>query len=206
MQRILLGQGSEQPTSRVQRYDILCQQAMKLSEGGSSSDGSYNVALRAIEEGLANCTAVNNSSKSFVDGGLSVSHGLLSFEDESQGRSLNKKNKEKNPSKKRKANTETEVMTVGQQDDLQLSDKYYRTFAKTDGFYGAQQSVSGMGQLNSIAPIHGSGYYGTPQSLHGLNVQGQMDFFQRQEGFSYDRMDEPSMRFAQLLDDRGRNV
>lgn len=228
----LLGQGSEQPTSRVQRYDILCQQAMKLSEEGSSSDGSYNVALRAIEEGLANCAAVNNSSKSFVDGGLSVSHGLLSFEDESQGRSLNKKNKEKNPSKKRKANTETEVMTVGHQDNLQLSDKYSRTFANTDGFYGAQQSVSGMlnlmtptpthdpssyyggsspaiqglGQLNSIAPIHGSGYYGTPQSLHGLNVQGQMDFFQRQEGFSYDRLDEPSTRSAQLLDDRGRNV
>ncbi|GAB2279753.1 Protein FAR-RED ELONGATED HYPOCOTYL 3 [Dionaea muscipula] len=187
--RQLLGQGSEQPTSRVQRYNDLCRRAMRLSEEGSSSDGSYNVALRAIQEGLANCATVNNSFKNVVDVGASASHGILSIEDESQERSLNKTNKKKSPAKKRKVNTEPEVMTVGHQENLQSMDKYSRTLPAPDGFYGPQQCVPGMlnlmaptrdtyyggsqpaiqglGQLNSIAPIHDS-YYGTPPSLHGL--------------------------------------
>ncbi|GAB4847807.1 Protein FAR-RED ELONGATED HYPOCOTYL 3 [Ancistrocladus abbreviatus] len=218
--RQLLGEGSEQMSSRVQRYNELCQRAIKLGEEGSLSEGSYNIALRAIEEAFSNCISVNNSYKSLVEVGTSATHGLLGIEDESQSRSLNKMNKKKNPTKKRKVNSEAEVMTIGPQDNLQQmvgivsstrDSRYFlsqvsassihgfrysqeklssRAVTTLDGYYGTQQSVQGMvqldlmaptrdnyygsqpaiqglGQLHSIAPAH-DGYYGTQQSIHGL--------------------------------------
>ncbi|GMH23950.1 hypothetical protein Nepgr_025793 [Nepenthes gracilis] len=216
--RHLGGESSEQMASRVQRYNDLCQRAMKLGEEGSLSEGSYVITVRAIEEAFSNCISVNNSPKIPVEVGASATLGVLGIEDESHSRSLTKMSKKKNPTKKRKVNTEPEAMTVGPQDNFQQMEKmssraittldggFYGTqqgvqgmvqlnlLAPRDNYYESQPTIQGLGQLSSIAPTH-AGYYGTHQSIHGL---GHMDFFQRQAAFSYGSIrDEPNVRPVQ---------
>jgi len=222
--RNLLGEESGLVQSRVQRYNELCQRAMKLSEEGSLSQESYSFAIHALDEAFGSCVNTNNSGKSLVEAGTSDTHGLLCIEEDNQSRSTGKTNKKKNPTKKRKVNSESEVMTVGAQDSLQQMDKlnsravtldnYYGTqqsmqgmvqlnlMAPTrDNYYGNQQAIQGLGQLNSIAPSHDGYYSAPPQSMHGL---GQMDFF-RTPGFTYIR-DDPNVRAAQLHDDTSRHA
>ncbi|PQQ08146.1 protein FAR-RED ELONGATED HYPOCOTYL 3 [Prunus yedoensis var. nudiflora] len=211
-------------TFRVQDFEknqdfIVTWNEMKTEE-------SYSVACRALEEAFGNCLSVNNSSKSLIEAGTSsVTHGLLCIEDDSQNRSMGKTNKKKNPTKKRKVNSEPDVMTVGAQDSLQQMDKLNPRAVNLDGYYGAQQSVQGMvqlnlmaptrdnyygnqqtiqglGQLNSIAPSH-DGYYSAQQSMHGL---GQMDFFRTAGGFTYGMRDDPNVRTAPLHDDASRHA
>ncbi|XP_021686198.1 protein FAR-RED ELONGATED HYPOCOTYL 3 isoform X1 [Hevea brasiliensis] len=223
--RHFLGEESEQVQSRVQRYNDLCQRALKLSEEGSLSQESYNIAFRALEEAFGNCISANNSSKTLAEAGTSATHGLLCIEEDNQSRSMNKTNKKKNPTKKRKVNSEQEVTTVGAEDSLQQMDKlrsravtldgYYgaqpsvpgmvqlNLMAPRDNFYGNQQTIQGLGQLNSIAPSH-DGYYNAQQSMHGM---GQMDFFRTPTGFSYGiRQDDPNVRTAQLHDNASRHA
>ncbi|KAJ6967449.1 far-red impaired responsive family protein [Populus alba x Populus x berolinensis] len=197
---------SEKVQSRVQRYNDLCQRALKLSEEASLSQESYNIAFRALGEVFGNCISINNSNKSLVEAGTSTTHGLLCIEDDNQNRSMTKTNKKKNQTKKRK-----EITTDGPQDSLQQMDKLSSRAVALEGYYGTQQGVPGMvqlnlmaptrdnyysnqqtiqglGQLNSIAPSH-DGYYGTQQSMHGL---GQMDFFRTPTGFAYSIRDDPN--------------
>ncbi|KAF5447925.1 hypothetical protein F2P56_033439 [Juglans regia] len=211
--------------SRVQRYNDLCQRAMKLSEEGSLSLDSFSYAMGALDEAFGTCVNMNNSSKSLTEAGTSDTHGLLCIEEDNQSRSTGKTNKKKNPTKKRKVNSESDVMTVGAQESLQQMDKvssravtldsYYSTqqgmqgmvqlnlMAPTrDNYYGNQQTIQGLGQLNSIAPSH-DGYYSAPQSMHGL---GQMDFFRTPTGFTYGIRDDPNVRAAQLHDDASRHA
>ncbi|KAJ4846704.1 hypothetical protein Tsubulata_005159, partial [Turnera subulata] len=147
--RHLLGVESEQIQSRVQRYNDLCQRALKLSEEASLSQESYNIAFRAIEEASGNCIRVNNSSKSLAEAGTSISHGMLCIEEDSQSRSINKSTKKKNPTKKRKEKLTSRVVTM-------------------DNFYGTQQSVPNMVQLNLMAPTRDN-YYGNQQTIQGLD-------------------------------------
>ncbi|KAH7533614.1 hypothetical protein FEM48_Zijuj04G0150400 [Ziziphus jujuba var. spinosa] len=221
--RHLTGEESDHLQSRVQRYNDLCQRAIKLTEEGSISQESYSIACRALDEAFSNCVSVNNSSKSLVEASTSTPHGLLCIEEDNQNKSMGKQNKKKNPTKKRKVSFEPDVMAVGAQDSLQQMDKLNSRTVTLDGYYGAQQSVQGMvqlnlmaptrdnyygnqqtiqglGQLNSIAPSH-DGYYGTQQSMHGL---GQMDFF-RAPGFAYNIRDDPNVRTAALHDDTSRH-
>ncbi|CAN1826669.1 Protein FAR-RED IMPAIRED RESPONSE 1 [Linum perenne] len=100
--RHLMGEESEQLQSRVQRYNDLCQRAIKLSEEGSLSQESYNIVFRAVEEAFGNCLSVNNSNKSLPEAVTSTAHGLICAEEDSQSRSMHKTNKKKNPTKKRK--------------------------------------------------------------------------------------------------------
>lgn len=224
--RHFLGEESEQVQSRVQRYNDLCKRALKLSEEGSLSQESYNIAFHALEEAFGNCISANNSSKTLAEAGTSAAHGLLCIEEDNQSRSLNKTNKKKNPTKKRKVNSEQEVTAVGAEDNLQQMEKLNSRTVTLDSYYGAQQSVPGMvqlnlmaptrdnyygtqqtmqglGQLNSIAPSH-DGYYNAQQSIHGL---GQMDFFRTPTGFAYGiRQDEPNVRTAQLHDNASRHA
>ncbi|XAR52845.1 hypothetical protein NMG60_11021153 [Bertholletia excelsa] len=221
--RCLMGEASEQVQSRVQRYNDLCQRAMKLIEEGSLSQESYNFALRALEDAFGNCMNVNNSNKNLLEAGPSAPPGLLCIEEENP--SMNKTNKKKNPTKKRKINSESEVMTVGPQESLQQMDKLSSRAITLDGYFGPQQSMQGMvqlnlmaptrdnyygnqqtiqglGQLNSIASSHDS-YYSTQPSMHGL---GQMDFFRTPAGFAYSIREEPNVRSAQLHDDASRHA
>ncbi|KAM5580197.1 protein FAR-RED ELONGATED HYPOCOTYL 3 [Rosa sericea] len=209
--------------SRVQKFDDLSHRAMKLIGEGSMSQESYSIACHALEEAFGSCLAVNNSSKSLVEAGTSGTQGLPCIEEDSQNRSIGKANKKKNPTKKRKVNSEPEVMTVGAQDSLQQMDKLNSRAITIDGYYGGQQTVQGMvqlnlmgptrdnyygnqqtiqglGQLNSIAPSHES-YYNAQQSMHGL---GQMDFFRT--GFTYNIRDDPNVRTAPLHDDASRHA
>ncbi|XP_019105676.2 protein FAR-RED ELONGATED HYPOCOTYL 3 isoform X1 [Beta vulgaris subsp. vulgaris] len=226
--RHLIVEGTEQVPSRVQRYNDLCNRAMKLGEEGSLSQESYALTLRALDEAFTNCIGVNNACKILPEVGTSAAHGLLSIEDSSPSRSFSKTAKKKNPTKKRKVNAEAQPMTIGPQDGLQQMDKLgSRPVTTLDGFYGTQQGVQGMvqlnlmaptrenyygsqpaiqglGQLNSIAPSH-EGYYGQ-QSMHGL---GQMDFFRAPTGFSYgirvSSPEEANVRSAQMHDDGARH-
>lgn len=100
--RQFLGEEPEQQQSRLQRYNDLCQRAMKLIEEGSLSSESYSIAFRALEEALGNCVSVNTSNKNLGEAVTSPTHGLIGIEEDSQSRSLSKTNKRKNPAKKRK--------------------------------------------------------------------------------------------------------
>uniref|UniRef100_A0A0A0KV81 Protein FAR1-RELATED SEQUENCE n=1 Tax=Cucumis sativus TaxID=3659 RepID=A0A0A0KV81_CUCSA len=223
--RQLMGEELEPVQSRVQRYNDLCQRALRLIEEGSMSQESYSIAVHALEETLGNCISVNNSNRTFLEAGTSAAHGLLCIEEDSHIRSIGKTNKKKNPTKKRKVNCEPDVMTVGAQDSLQQMDKLSSRAVTLDGYFGAQPSVQGMvqlnlmaptrdnyygnqqaiqglGQLNSIAPSH-DGYYAAQQSIHGL---GQMDFFRTAAGFTYGIRDDPNVRTTQLHDDASRHA
>lgn len=225
--RYLMGEGSEQLQSRVQRYNDLCIRAMKLCEEGSLSLESYNCALRAFDDAFGNCVSANNSNKNVAEAGTSATPGLLCMEEDEHSRSINKTNKtsKKNSlAKKRKVNSETDVMTVGAPDSLQQMEKLSSRAVNLDGYFGPQQGVPGMvqlnlmaptrdnyyanqqtiqglGQLNSIAPSHDS-YYGTPPTIHGL---GQMDFF-RTPSFTYGIREEPNLRSTQMHDDASRHT
>lgn len=100
--RHLTGEESDHLQSRVQRYNDLCQRAIKLTEEGSTSQESYSIACRALDEAFSNCVSVNNSSKSLVEAGTSTPHGILCIEEENQSKSVGKSSKKKNPTKKRK--------------------------------------------------------------------------------------------------------
>nr|XP_043631973.1 protein FAR-RED ELONGATED HYPOCOTYL 3-like isoform X2 [Erigeron canadensis] len=221
--QVLISEGSEVLPFRVQRYNDLCQKAIKLGEEGSLSQDSYNLAIRALEEAYANCVCLNNSNKNLTEAGNSTAPGVLRIEEDNQNRNM-RSNKKKNPMKKRKASSEQDVMTVGTQDSLQQLDKLNSRSVALDGYFGAQQSMQGMvqlnlmapardnyygnqqaiqglGQLNSIAPNH-EGYYGAQPTLHSL---GQMDFF-RSPGFTYGIREEPGVRTTQLHDDGSRHT
>ncbi|XP_057544478.1 protein FAR-RED ELONGATED HYPOCOTYL 3 isoform X1 [Amaranthus tricolor] len=221
--RHLIVEGTEQVPSRVQRYNDLCNRAMRLGEEGSLSQESYTIALRALDEAFNNCIGVNNVCKTLPEVSTSANHGLLCIEDDSPSRSFSKTIKKKHPTKKRKINTEAEAMTIGSQYNLQQMDKlgsrpvrpldgFYgpqqgvpgmvqlNLMAPTDNYYGSQPTIQGLGQLNSIAPSN-DGYYGQP-GMHGLG-QSQMDIFRSPTGFSYGIRDEANVRSAQLHNDGG---
>ncbi|GAU16402.1 hypothetical protein TSUD_117510 [Trifolium subterraneum] len=179
-------------------------------------------------------TAIQNSrrsktSREFIDAnksppeaGTSGAHGQHSIEEDTQSRNMGKSNKKKNPTKKKKVNSEAEVMTVGALDNLQQMDKFSTRTAVLEGYYGAQQSVQGMlnlmgptrddyygnqqtlqglGPINSIPTSH-DGYYGAHQSMPGL---AQLDFLRT--GFTYGiRQDDPNVRAAQLHEDPSRHA
>lgn len=213
----LIGDESEPMQYRVQRYNDLCQRAMRLGEEGSLSHESYNTALDVLKKAFENSLGANNSNKNLLEGGTSP--GVLHIEEDNQSRSM-RTNKKKNPTKKRKVNSEPDVMTVGAQDSLQQLDKLSSRQVTLDGYFGPQQSMPGMlnlmapardnyygnpqaiqglGQLNSIAPNHDS-YYGTQPAM-----LGQMDFF-RTQGFSYGIREDPNVRTTQLHDDAPRHA
>lgn len=220
--RNVTGEESEHMLARVQRYNDLCHRSLKLSEEGSLSQDSYSIAFHALNEAHKSCVSVNNSSKSPTEAGTSGAHGQLSIEEDTQSRNMGKSNKKKNPTKKKKVNSEAEVMNVGALDNMQQMDKFStRTAVTLEGYYGAQQSVQGMlnlmgptrddyygnqqtlqglGPMSSIPTSH-DGYYGAHQSMPGL---AQLDFLRT--GFAYNIRDEPNVRAPQLHEDPSRHA
>lgn len=220
--RNVTGEESEHMLARVQRYNDLCHRSLKLSEEGSLSQDSYSIAFHALNEAHKSCVSVNNSSKSPTEAGTSGAHGQLSIEEDTQSRNMGKSNKKKNPTKKKKVNSEAEVMNVGALDNMQQMDKFStRTAVTLEGYYGAQQSVQGMlnlmgptrddyygnqqtlqglGPMSSIPTSH-DGYYGAHQSMPGL---AQLDFLRT--GFAYSIRDEPNVRAPQLHEDPSRHA
>ncbi|XP_024019197.1 protein FAR-RED IMPAIRED RESPONSE 1 isoform X2 [Morus notabilis] len=208
-------EGTERTKTRVQRYNELCKWAIELSEEGSVSEETYNIAFRVLVEALKNCVNVNNS----ISNAAETSSNFLSIcetAEENQGSLVAKTVRKKNTNRKRKVQAEPEAMLVEAQDSLQQMDNLSSDSIPLNGFYGAQQnvqgllqlnlmepphdsyyvnpqSIQGLGQLNSMAPGH-DGYFGTQQSIHGL---AQLDFRQ-QPSFSYGLQDESRLRSAHL--------
>ncbi|KAF8086011.1 hypothetical protein N665_0639s0023 [Sinapis alba] len=212
----------QQLQTRLQRYNDLCQRALKLNEEASCSQESYNIAFLAIEEALRNCAGVNTSGRSLPDVVSSPTQGLVSMEEDNQSRSAGKTtSKKKNPTKKRKVNSEQEVMpAVAALESFQQMDKLIPRTVGIESYYGTQQSVQNMvqldlmgpnrdnfygnqqavqGLLNSIAPSYDS-YYTAQQGIHGQGV----DFF-RPPNFPYDIRDDPNVRTTQLHEDAPRH-
>ncbi|KAK4343736.1 hypothetical protein RND71_036830 [Anisodus tanguticus] len=205
---------------RVQRYNDLCRRAIELSEEGSLSAESYAIAFRVLDEALKNCVNVNNTSCALTECSSSAV-GLRDLEEDTQGIHATKTSRKKNANKKQKVHTEPEAAIVQAQDSLQQMDNlgvggmtlngYYGTQQNVqgliqlnlmepphDGYYVNQQNMQGLGQLNTIAPGH-DGFLGSQQSIPGL---GHLDF--RQPSFTYGLQDEPSLRAAQLHGNNAR--
>ncbi|KAF5447923.1 hypothetical protein F2P56_033438 [Juglans regia] len=217
-------EGTERMQTRVQRYNDLCKQAIELSEEGSLSEESYSIAFRTLVEALKNCVNVNNSTINAAETS-SNAHGLR--EEEENQRSLRAKtSKRKNTYKKRKVPSEPDAIVVEAQESLQPMDGLSSDGMTLSGYYGAQQNVQGLvqlnlmepphdgyyvnqhsmqglGQLNSLAPSH-DGFFGAQQSIHGL---GQLDF-RPPTNFSYSLQlqDEPDLRSSQLHNSASRHA
>ncbi|KAJ8759832.1 hypothetical protein K2173_009933 [Erythroxylum novogranatense] len=209
-----LAEGAEQIQSRVQRYNELCKLAIEMSEEGSLSEESYNIAFRTVVETLKNCVNVNNCNNSAAEpGGLFLNYHET--EEENQGTLATKSSKKKNPIRKRKVQSDPGALIVEAQDSLQMDNinsdgislsGYYGTQHNVQGlvqlnlmepphdaYYVNQQNMHGLGQLNSIAQSH-DGFFGTQQSIHGL---GQFDF-RPPTTFSYGLQEDTQLRSSQL--------
>lgn len=195
--------------TRPQRYNDLCKRSIALSEEGSSSEESYNIALRALIDALKNCVLVNNSN----DNGAETGNNGYSLREaeEYQSTLASKPSKKRNTTRKRKVQREQSPVLVDAQDTLQQMDNlssdaialngYYGTQQNVqglhvqlnlmepphDGYYVNQHSMQGLGPLNSMAPSH-DGYFGTQQSIHGMG--GQLEY-RPTTTFGYSLQDEP---------------
>ena len=98
--RQTLKEGSDQVEFRVQRYNDICRRAFKLSDEGSLSQESYNIAFSALEEALRKCESVNNSIQTVIEPSSPLSHGPQGFEEMNQSNRTNKENKKSVTSKK----------------------------------------------------------------------------------------------------------
>ncbi|KAK4386283.1 protein FAR-RED IMPAIRED RESPONSE 1 [Sesamum angolense] len=202
--------GNERIQTRVQRYNDLCKRAIELGEEGSLSEENYNIACRALVEALKNCVNVNNRTAVECSNN---SVGLRCAEEENQLLHVTKANRKKNTNKKRKLQPEPEAVVIEAPDSLQQMENLSSEGITLNGYYGSQQHVhgllnlmepphdayyvsqqtmQGLGQLNSIASSH-DGFYGAQQSMPGL---GHLDF--RQPAFTYSMGDEHNVRPAQL--------
>ncbi|KAK3012043.1 hypothetical protein RJ639_010707 [Escallonia herrerae] len=187
---------------------------------GSLSEESYNIAFRALDEALKTCVNVNNKC---VAESSNTALCLREVEEENQGIAATKSNKKKSANKKRKVQLEPEAVNIEAQDSLQQMENlssagitlngYYGTQQNVqgllqlnlmeppnDGYYVDQQSMQGLGQLNSVPPNH-DGFFGAQQSMHGM---GHLDF--RPSSFSYGLQGEPNLRSTQLHGDTTRGV
>ncbi|KAJ6363695.1 hypothetical protein OIU78_003799 [Salix suchowensis] len=217
--------GTERAQTRAQRYNDLCKLAIEMSEEGSLSEESYNIVLHTLVEALKNCVNVNNCNNSVAESSTyTLTH--REAEEENQGSLVTKSSKKKNPVRKRKVQSDPDVMLVEAPENLQQMENlsseginlsgYYGTQQNVqglvqlnlmepphDGYYVNQQSMQGLGQLNSVAPSH-DGFFGNQQSMHGL---GQFDF-RPPTGFSYSMQlqDDTHLRSSHMHGGASRNA
>ncbi|KAF7811061.1 protein FAR-RED IMPAIRED RESPONSE 1 isoform X1 [Senna tora] len=216
--------GTEKIQTRVQRYNDLCKRAIELSEEGSLSEETYNVVFRTLVDTLKNCVHVNNSDNNNAE----TSNNACGFREaeENQVSLAVKQTKKKTPTRKRKVQVETDVILVDAQDSLQQMDNltsdgislnlngYYGTQQNVqglvqlnlmepphDGYYVNHQSMQSLGHLNSMTPSH-DGFFGAQQSIHGL---GQLEF-RPTTTFGYSLQDEPDLRSTQFHGNSSRNT
>ncbi|KAJ6316966.1 hypothetical protein OIU78_020117 [Salix suchowensis] len=176
---------------RVQRFNDLCKQAIKLGKEASLSKEAYDIAVRTLEEVLENCVGLNNSAKSVIEPNPLDVLGFPGFEEENCNNCLAKSSKKKRTYKKKKVYSEAGGIKTGLQESYQqmdhinsrahLTDNCYIPQQDTqeelgsrapnlEGYYGSQEGTQGVGQLNPISPFR-DGYYSNQQ---GLPVLGQL--------------------------------
>lgn len=93
--------GTEKIQTRVQRYNELCKWAIELSEEGSFSEDTYNIAFRALVEALKNCVNVNNSITTAAESSSNFPN-ICETEEENQGSIVTKTVRKKTTNRKRK--------------------------------------------------------------------------------------------------------
>ncbi|KAJ4826605.1 hypothetical protein Tsubulata_034822 [Turnera subulata] len=131
--------------SRVQRYNDLCKLAIEMSEEGSLSEESYNIAFRTLVEALKNCVNVNNCNNSISESsGLSLVQHEPDDENQGAGSLAPKSSKKKNPVRKRKVQSGPASMLVEPEDSLQQMENLSSEGITLNGYYGTQQNVQGL--------------------------------------------------------------
>ncbi|XP_024030159.1 protein FAR-RED IMPAIRED RESPONSE 1 isoform X2 [Morus notabilis] len=168
--RQTLRKGSEVVESRVIRYNDICQRAFKLSDEGSLSQESYNVAFSALEGALRKCESINNSIQTETQPS-SPSHGPQRFEEVNLSSRTGMENKKNGASKKGQEQMNSRNPTVdgyfGSQEVAQGMSQINQIAPNRDDYYSNQHGVQGLGQLNSLAPIH-EAHYVTQQRMHAM--------------------------------------
>lgn len=213
-------EGTERVQTRAQHYVALSKQAIELSEEGSLTHESYNIALRALADTLKNCINVNNANKGAVEVGNDT-YGTLDVEGGRPGNILTRTGKKKNTVKRRKVPSEADTM-MNDEDNIHQMENIRSGGISLNGYYGSQQNVQGLlnlmepphenyyvdqesmqglGQLNSLGPSH-EGFFGAQHSVHGL---GHLDY-RPSTSFSYSLQDEHSLRSIQLHGDASRHT
>ncbi|KAF8411283.1 hypothetical protein HHK36_003830 [Tetracentron sinense] len=192
--RHIMTLGSEQLQSRVQRFNDLCQQAIKLGEEGSLSQERYDFAVRVLEEALKRCMTVNNSIKSVSEPSMLGTHGLQDTEAENRERlsvlyisgTLGTRSNDSRDAKQLATNGLSYLnpcynLLIGHlnsnapilddsfatQQSMQGMEQISSRALNLDGYYGTQPSMQGMVQLNLMGPTR-DGYYGNQRSMQGL--------------------------------------
>ncbi|XP_022940056.1 protein FAR1-RELATED SEQUENCE 2-like isoform X1 [Cucurbita moschata] len=99
--KVRLSESSNRLHYRVARFNHLCKQAIRLSEVGSLSRETYDIAFDALEDVLKQCVFVNNSNKSFAETNM-VSVGFVDVEDDDRGEDMAKSSRKKKTIKKGK--------------------------------------------------------------------------------------------------------
>ena len=84
LRRLPISQKLDEVQSKVRRYSDLCRRAIILSEEGSLSQESHNLALSAMKEALKQCVSVNNSVENDVRPNTSVIHAVSGVEGHNQ--------------------------------------------------------------------------------------------------------------------------
>ncbi|OMO74953.1 hypothetical protein CCACVL1_16386 [Corchorus capsularis] len=216
------GEQSDVVETRMQRYSDICQRAFKLGDEGSLSQESYNIVLNALEEALRKCVSVNYLIQSVTEPISLQTQGPQHIEAVNQSNSASKAVKQNNTSQKRQGFTETEISNSGMpeswsqmgqsnipvpsvecsyesQESIRRMDPLNSRTPATDGYFGAQQLVQGLG-LNSINPPHDA-HYITQERMHGM---GQLHFRPQTIPTCYDiqdglpDMDQPNLGSNQL--------
>lgn len=152
---------------RVKRFNDLCKRAIKLGEEGSLSQETYNIVIDALQEAMEQCVGVNTSVRGVLEPNMLAAQGFLSTEEENQSDSLAKASKKKKIHKKRKVQSETEVVPNLVQDcNLQMGQLDSGAHI-VDNTYAPQQDMPGMGQLHSLSLIR-KGYCSNQQGMQGM--------------------------------------
>ncbi|GMN19695.1 hypothetical protein TIFTF001_039872 [Ficus carica] len=169
--RQTFGEGSDVIESRVQRYNDICQRAFKLSDEGSLSHESYDIAFSALEEALRKCESINNSIQTAIQPSSPSSHGRRCFEEGNQSSRIGNENKRNGASKKGQVHSEPEIVAIGIQESWQQMGQINSRAPTLDGYFGSQEAVQGMSQLNPMAPNRDD-YY---SNQHGVQGLGQLN-------------------------------
>ncbi|KAL5577426.1 hypothetical protein UlMin_019125, partial [Ulmus minor] len=130
--------------SRVQLYNDICQRAFKLSDEGSLSQETYNIAYNALEEALRKCESINNLLQTTKEPSLPSTHGPQRFEEVNKDNRTSKPNKKNEASEKAQVHSEPEAITIGIHEGWQHMEQVNSRTPTLEGYFGTQQVVQGM--------------------------------------------------------------
>ncbi|XP_062094468.1 protein FAR-RED IMPAIRED RESPONSE 1-like isoform X2 [Humulus lupulus] len=139
-----LKEGSDLVESSVQRYNNICHRAFKLSDEGSLSQESYNIAFTALEEALRKCESVNNSIQTVLEPSLPSCHGHPGFKEMSHSNRTNNENQKIDTFKKGQMHSEPELISIGIHEGWQHMGHSNLRAPAINCSFESQESTQGM--------------------------------------------------------------